>query len=212
MKRLLIALAAAVAVSTASAIITDTQLFETSFDDFLADVQGEDSSEITAYENGAQPNFNAPYPCGSYGDNYLKLDTGDATLWRTNASEAANIYFDMAVQFTPTAEDEEPDPTGNKIVIFMDAETNVVVISGTDATDHTPVTNRYGDVIAAKSWARLTISAAQDQGSLIFRVNVDGMPISRNVFYSLDEDTTVREVGFSGSVAFDDFVVRTTDP
>ena len=212
MKRLLIALIATVAVSTASAIITDTQLFETSFADFVADVQGEDSSEITAYENGTQPDFNAPYPCGSYGDNYLKLDTGDATLWRTNASEAANIYFDMAVQFTPTAEDEEPDPTGNKIVIFMDAETNVVVISGTSAVDHTPVTNRYGDVIAAKSWARLTISAAQDQGSLIFRVNVDGMPISRNVFYSLDEDTTVREVGFSGSGAVDDFVARTTDP
>ena len=50
MKRLLIALAAAVAVSTASAIITDTQLFETSFDDFLADLQGEDSSAITAHE------------------------------------------------------------------------------------------------------------------------------------------------------------------
>ena len=210
MKRLLIALAAAVAVSTASAIITDTQLFETSFDDFVADVQGEDSSAITAYE--ALPSIDAPYPCSGFGSNYLKLDTGDATLWRTNASEAANLYFDMAIQFTPTAEGDEPDPAGNKIVIFMDAETNVVVISGTDATDHTPVTNRYEDVIAAKSWARLTISAAQDQGSLCFRVSIDGMPISRNVFYSLDADTTVREVGFSGSGALDDFVARTTDP
>ena len=212
MKRLFIALAAAVAVSTASAIITDQQEFETSFDDFLADLQGEDSSEITAYETGTQPSFNAPYPFENFGSNYLKLDTGDATLWRSNTTEAANVYFDMAIQFTPTAEGEEPDHNGNKIVIFMDANTNLVVISGTSAENHTPETNRYVTAIEAKSWARLTVSALQDQGSLLFRVSVNGEPISRNLFYSLDDDTTVREVGFSGSGALDDFVARTTDP
>ena len=215
MKRLLIALAAAAAVSTASAIITDTQLFETSFDDFVADVQAEDSSAITAYESGMQPSFNAPYPCGSYGDSYLKLDTGDATLWRTNTSEAANIYFDMAIQFMPTAAGDEPDPAGNKIVVFMDADTNIVVISGTDATDHTPVTNRIAGssgtfTVVPKSWARLTLSAVQDSGVLCFAVRVNGSLLGN--FYSLDTDTTVKEVGFSGSGALDDFVARTTDP
>lgn len=211
MKRLLIALAAAVTVSTASAIITDTQLFETSHD-FEADVPAEDSSAITAYESGAQPSFTAPYPCGSYGENYLKLDTGDATLWRTNTSTSADIYFDMAIQFTPTAEGDEPDPAGNKIVVFMDADTNIVVISGTSAVDHTPVTNKYSDVIAAKSWARLTITAFHDvSGALRFRVHVNEWPVASDL-YSLDGDTTVRGVGFSGSGAVDDFVARTTDP
>ena len=46
MKRLLIALAAAIAVSTASAIVTDAQLFETSFADFVADDLEEDGSEL----------------------------------------------------------------------------------------------------------------------------------------------------------------------
>lgn len=214
MKRLLIALAAAVTVSTASAIITDTQLFETSHD-FEADVPAEDSSAITAYESGAQPSFTAPYPCSSYGDNFLKLDTGDATLWRTNISEAADIYFDMAIQFTPTAEGDEPDPAGNKIVVFMDAETNIVVISGTDAIDHTPVTNRFPAAdynLAAKSWARLTIAAVQGNGAILFNVLVNETPLQRSFFYSLDSDTLVREVGFSGSGAVDDFVARTTDP
>ena len=211
MKRLFIALAAAVAVSTASAIITDQQLFETSFDDFLADVQGEDSSAITAYE--VQPvGITAPYPCSDFGSSYLKLDTGDATLWRTNASEAANIYFDMAIQFTPTAAEDEPDPTGNKIVVFMDADTNIVVISGTSAQDKTPVTYRENVGIAAKSWARLTISAVQVNGALCFDVHVNGTPLNHVQFYSLDNDTTVKEVGFSGSGALDDFIARTTDP
>ena len=80
MKRLLIALVAAVAVSTASAIITDTQDFEGTSHGFEADDPAEDSSAITAYESGTQPSFAAPYPCGSYGDKYLQLDTGDATL------------------------------------------------------------------------------------------------------------------------------------
>ena len=214
MKRLLIALAAAVAVSTASAIITDTQLFETSHD-FEADVPAEDSSAITAYESGAQPSFTAPYPCGSYGENYLKLDTGDATLWRTNTSTSADIYFDMAIQFTPTAAGDEPDPAGNKIVVFMDADTNIVVISGTSAVDHTPVTNSVpgSDVgIAPRSWARLTITALRDGDALCFRVFVNEWPLIRGNFYSLDDDTTVREIGFSGSGAVDDFVARTTDP
>ena len=216
MKRLLIALAAVVAVSTASAIITDTQLFETSHD-FEADVPAEDSSALTAYESGTQPSFTAPYPCGSYGDNYLKLDTGDATLWRTNASESATIYFDMAIQFTPTAAGDEPDPTGNKIVVFMDADTNIVVISGTDATDHTPVTNRFPSssatfTVAPKSWARLTIAAVRDNDALRFNVLVNENPLQRSFFYSLDSDTLVREVGLSGSGAVDDFVARTTDP
>ena len=48
MKRLLIALAAAVAVSTASAIITDTQLFEDNFTDFIA--EGDDESELATHE------------------------------------------------------------------------------------------------------------------------------------------------------------------
>ena len=208
MKRLFIALAAAVAVSTASAIITDQQLFETSFDDFLADVSNEDSSAITAYET--QPSIAAPYPCSGFGTNYLKLDTGDATLWRTNTSEAANVYFDMAIQFTPTAAEDEPDPTGNKIVVFMDADTNIVVISGTNAADHTPVTNRVPAGISAKSWARLTLSAEERNGSLLFNVRVNGNSLGS--FYSLLAGTTVTEVGFSGSGALDDFVVRTTDP
>ena len=86
MKRI-VALLAAVAVSTVFARVVDTQSFETSFSDFEPNIADEDASELAAYDNDA-PGFTAPYNFEGYGDKYLSLDTGDATLWRTNTVEA----------------------------------------------------------------------------------------------------------------------------
>ena len=97
MKRLLVAMAAVAAVATAFAKITATNEFESSFADFVADTAGEDASELASYASDA-PAFSAPYPCSGFGAKYLSLDTGNATLWRTNATEG-DVCFDMAMQF-----------------------------------------------------------------------------------------------------------------
>ncbi len=210
MKRLLIAFAAAVAVLTASARITDRQSFEESFSDFVPSIAEEDSSDLVAYNSDA-PGVGVvvPYDFENYGSKYLSLDTGDATLWRTNADEAA--YFDMVLKFTPTAAGDEPTPGAeDKILVFMDADTNLVVISGTAENDTTPVTNTVTTAgIGANEWARLSISAAQDR----FLVYVNGTSLNGATgYHPLVSGTTIKEVGFSGSGALDNFIARTTDP
>ncbi|MBR4653925.1 MAG: hypothetical protein IKO72_11260 [Kiritimatiellae bacterium] len=211
MKRLQVVFAAAVAVLTASAIVTDTQLFEEDIAGYFREsVPDEDSSGLV--DHGTAPAIAAPYPCSGFGSKYLSLDTGDATLWRTNVIEG-DVYFDMAMKFTPTAAGDEPESTG-KIVVYMDSDTNVVVISGTSASDQTPVTNTVPVVgLAANAWVRLTISAVQSNNSLLFDVLINGASLNSGVgYYSLEADTTVKEIGFRGSGAIDDFVARTTDP
>ena len=212
MKRLLIALAAAVAVSTASAIITDTQLFEDSgwLDDF--DVAAEDESELSAHETA--PSITVPYPCGDFGSKYLSLDTGDATLWRTNTA-VGNVYFDMALQFNPSASApvlEPGDPT--KILLYQNTESNLVILAGETvggaATNY--VTTKK---VAPGTWARVTVSSIQGNDGYSFKVYINGEALSTgNVssFPSLTADTTISQVGFSGSGALDNFVARTTDP
>ncbi len=212
MKRLLIALAAAVAVSTASAIITDTQLFEDNFTDFIA--EGDDESELATHETA--PSITVPYPCENYGSKYLSLDTGDATLWRTN-NAAGNVYFDMALQFNPSAsapELEQGDPT--KILLYQNTESNLVILAGTSASDRTPTSYVTTTKVAPGTWARVTVSSELGNDGYAFTVRLNGTALETAggvvSFPSLTADTTITKVGFAGSGALDDFVARTTDP
>ena len=212
MKRLLIALAAAVAVSTASAIITDTQLFEDNFTDFIA--EGDDESELATHETA--PSITVPYPCENYGSKYLSLDTGDATLWRTN-NAAGNVYFDMALQFNPSASEPElgeNDPT--KILLYQNTESNLVILAGTSASDRTPTSYVTTTKVAPGTWARVTVSSELGNDGYVFTVRLNGTALETAggvvSFPSLTAETTITKVGFSGSGALDDFVARTSDP
>ena len=212
MKRLLIALAAAVAVSTASAIVTDTQLFEDNFSDFIA--EGDDESELAEYESA--PSITVPYPCGDFGSKYLLLDTGDATLWRTNTA-VGNVYFDMALQFNPSASapelDTENDPT--KILLYQNTESNLVILAGTSSSDRTAKEYVTATTVLPGTWARVTVSSELGENGYAFKVYIDGVLQTADgvsSFPSLTPDTTIEKVGFSGSGALDNFVARTTDP
>ena len=207
MKRLITVLAAAVAVLTVSARVTDRQAFESGFADFVSSVANEDSSVLGDYASD-QPTGISIFDIDGFGDHYLSLDTGDATLWRTNAAEAA--YFDMVLKFVPTAAGDEPEPGAqDKVLVYMDADTNIVVISGTAAGNTTPTTNTVTVAgIEANEWVRLSISAKDGR----FFVYVNGTSLDNTGYYSLSSDATIKEVGFSGSGALDNFVARTTDP
>ena len=202
MKRLLIALAAAAAVSTASAIITDTQLFEDlTWTNSFRVAEGEDDSELAEYGE-VTPSVAVPYPCTGFGDKYLSLDTGDATLWRTNAGDAA--YIDMVMQFNPCTEAPTNAP-GTKISVYLNSTGNLVVQAG----DGTGGSSNYvtSTTLAPGTWARLTV-ASNGAGFDLF---LNGTQIG-DTYPSLTGDATICEVGFSGSGKLDDFVARTTDP
>ena len=215
MKRLLIALAAAVAVLTASAKVTDTQSFETSFSDFEPSVAAEDESELVAYDNNG-PDFDAPYNFADFGSKYLSLDTGDATLWRTNTA-VGNVYFDMALQFNPSASEPQldtDDPT--KILLYQNAESNLVILAGTSSSDRTPTSYVTTTKVAPGTWARVTVSSSLENDGYVFTVRVNGTPLETaggvHSFPSLTAATEISQIGFAGSGALDDFVARTTDP
>ena len=202
MKKLLIALVASVAVSTGFAKLTDTQSFETSFSDFVADVEDQDDSQLVDYNNDG-PSFSAPYDFADFGFKYLSLDTGDATLWRTNEGDAA--YFDMVMQFNPSASAPELDED-TKIAIYLNSASNIVVLAG-DGVGGTQ-TNVTETTLVPGTWSRLTIASVTDGFKVTLNTNtVVGTFASRK-----DGDATIKSIGFKGSGALDDFVARTSDP
>ena len=159
MKRLLIALAAAVAVSAASARVTDKQSFEdanfspSDYFDVVSSVEDEDESGAVAYNND-EPGFAAPYDFTDFGNKYLSLDTGDATLWRTNEANAA--YVDMVMQFNPCA--EAPAVSADtKISVYLNSTSNLVVQAGDGSGG---VSNYVTSAeLVPGTWARITIAA-----------------------------------------------------
>ena len=195
MKRLLIALVAAVAVSTVFAKLTDTQSFEESFSDFVPSMENQDDSALVAYD-GDVPSFNAPYNFNGFGDKFLSLDTGDATLWRTN--EAAAAYFDMVMQFNPSATAPTIDDD-TKIAVFMNSDGKLVVI---DAV----ATNVTETALNAGEWYRLTIAATT--GGFQVRINGDLV----GTYASRCGAAEINTFGLKGTGSLDDFVARTTDP
>ena len=215
MKRLLIALVAAVAVSTASAKITDTQLFETSFADFVADDLEEDGSELA--DHASAPSIAVPYPCADFGEKFLSLDTGETTLWRTNTAPEGNIYFDMALQFNPSLTPPElaAGDSSTKILLYQNADSNLVILAGTSAADRTAKQYETATQVAPGTWARVSVSSELGSDGYAFKVYINGnLQTVDDVssFPSLTAATTIDKVGFSGSGALDDFVARTTDP
>ena len=212
MKRLLVAMAAVAAVATAFAKITATNEFESSFADFVADTADEDASELASYASNA-PAFSAPYPCSGFGAKYLSLDTGNATLWRTNATEG-DVCFDMAMQFNSRTS-EPAVAADTKIAVYLNSSSNLVVIAGTSANDRTPKSYVTATEVVPGSWKRLTISSENTESGLEFTVRLDGTVLtadSTSAFPCLTDDTTVREIGFAGTGALDDYVARTTNP
>jgi len=218
MKRLLLTFAAAAAVLVASAAITDTLTFETgqASDYFTADVENEDDSEIKAYDESVQsPAIDPiPYPHKDFGDKYLSIDTGDATLWRTNTAVGDNIYFDMVMQFKPCYELDEL-PENAKIAVYLNSSSNIVVVGGDLEGNYTRTEYVTSTNLAPNTWARLTVAAETANAALSFKVYLDGEQLfagGTGVFPSLTNDTTIHEVGFRGTGALDDFVARTTTP
>ena len=205
-------LAMAVAVSTAFAKVTYTNEFESASctNDFV--VTGSDNeSEVVDY-NGTQPRFAQPYPCDGYGEKYLSLDTGDATLWRA-VNTTGKIYFDMAMQFNPSA--TTPELTNDvKIAIYQNSTSNIVILAG-DGNGGVS-TNVTTTQIAPGEWGRITVAANEGSNGLVFQVRLDGTLLATagavNEFPSMTSSTTIASVGFSGTGALDDFVARTTDP
>lgn len=212
MKHLALALAMAFAASAASAAIVSTNNFETAYDGFSAD--GGDIASLVSlvdYEQSGQPSGPAPAPFSDFGSKYLSLDTDDAMVWRTFTEQSSDVYFDSYVKMTPCSGDIEYTSDA-KFVVFLNADTNLCVISGTSASNHAPVTNVLAAVSQVESWHRLTVCASAD-GGYTFSVFLDGTRLGgTETFYSLVAGTTMSNVGLNGTGAIDDLVVRTTAP
>ena len=191
MKKLLIALGAAVAVSTVFARVTTQQGFESDYaSDFVADGEGDESAVA---EYGTTPAA-AAYPFSDFGSKYLDIDTGDTTLWCTNSGDAT--YFDMYMQFNPCSSAPELE-NDTKLAVYLDASSNLYVMAGGGST---AVTN-----LNPGTWARLTVAGGDS-----FKVYLDGGLLGE--FSSRTGDASVKTVGFKGSGALDNYVARTTDP
>lgn len=209
-------LGVAAAVSVASAAIKDTQLFESTFADFVADTSGEDASELV--NHSPAPSIGIPYPCESFGEKYLSLDTGDATLWRT-LNVSGSVYFDMAVQFNASSTALDVSSVENaKIAVYLNSDSNIVIVAGAENDENRTPTNYVTTAtVPSGTWARLTISAVQiETEGLAFQVRVNGTLLATesgtDVFPCLTSSTVVTQVGLKGSGSLDNFVARTTDP
>ena len=200
MKKLLIALVATAAVSTVFARIPTQQGFETDKAGFVASDPSEDASDLKAYADASEKPATDPVPypftTAGYGDSFLDLDTGDTTLWCTNSGDAT--YFDMFMQFNPSATAPELDE-GTKLAVYLNSASNLVVISA-------GATNVTGTTLAPGTWGRLTISATNS----LFTVSLNGNSLGS--YASLTGNATVQSVGFKGSGALENYVARTTDP
>ena len=198
------------AASSAFAAMLATNDFETSFADFTTD---EELATLAIYD--PPRSGSAAYPFESFGSKYLAIDSDTTTIWRSFDEQTATTYFDSYVQFTPMYGDFEYDASA-KFLIYLDSETNLCVVSGTAAGDRTAVTNTLAVSVEANSWHRLTVCAMPSDGVFAFQVYIDGTLRSTsgsvNTFYSLTADSTLSEVGFSGTGALDNFAVRTTAP
>ena len=159
MKKLLIALVAAVAVSTVFAKNTK-QGFEENKTGFVAVGEG-DESDRAEYGTATKPSPVADL-FDTAGDYFLELDTGDATLWATNSGDAT--FFDMNMQFNPCATAPEVE-SGTKIAVYLNTASNLVVISGPDVT-----TNVTATTLDPGTWGRLTISATNDLFTLSLKL------------------------------------------
>ena len=209
------------AASSAFAAMLATNDFETSFADFTTDSAEALSDLVSLPEySGNKPSGSyttEPYPFveANFGSHYLSVDADTNMVWRTFASRTSSVYFDSYVQFTAMQGDFEY-PTDSKFVIYLDSATsNLCVISGTAADNCTAVTNRLTATVEPNSWGRLTVNVLS--GSVFsFQVRLNGNLLSTSgsvsTFYSLTTGTTLSQVGFSGTGALDDMVVRTTDP
>lgn len=197
------------------AAVADLTDFTAEGDEALSDIIG-----ITAYDSdkpsGAYTTEPWPYAAANFGSQYLSVDSGTNMVWRLFADSSSKMYFDSYVKFTPTSGDVEY-PDASKFVIFLDAATsNLCVISGTDENTTTPVTNRLNATVLPESWGRITVCATASDGVFAFQVRLNGALLatagSTSTFYSLAAGSTVSQVGFKGTGAVDDMVVRTSDP
>ena len=209
------AAAAFFAASTASAAMLAVNDFETSFSEFTSDgVSLNELAVLTDY-SGDSPSGSAAYPFADFGSKYLAVDSDTNTLWRAFDARSASTYFDSYVKFTPMYGDFEY-PSDSKFLIYLDSETNLCVISGTAENNRAAVTNILENAnVEPDSWGRLTVRAIS--GSVFsFQVLLNGTLLKTandtDTFYSLTSDTTLSNVGFSGTGALDNFAVRTTDP
>ena len=199
----------------ASAAILATNDFETASLDGFSASSGTLSDLVSLESYGTAPSVSAPYQFNGFGNQYLAVDSDDATVWRSVGTQTANAYFDAVVQFTPLSSEAEYDSNA-KMALYLDAaSSNLCVISGTAANDRTPVTNVLTQTVLPNAWVRLTVSAIP--GDVFgFQIQLNGTTLSTaggvNTFYSLTADTTLSGVGFRGTGAVDDLVARTTPP
>ena len=221
MKHLTLALAMAFAASAASAAIVSTNDFESAYG-FAPDGGDITSLASLATYVGDAPSGSAPAPFSGFGSKYLSLDTDDTMVWHDFGTRSSDVYFDSYVKMTPCVGDIEYTNDA-KFVVFLNADTNLCVISGTAANDRTTVTNVLATTsqIEADTWHRLTVRAAKSGGVFAFEIFLDGgqlsstagSPIpSTNTFYSLVSGASMSNVGLKGTGAIDDLVVRTTPP
>ncbi|MBR4616114.1 MAG: hypothetical protein IKO55_10965, partial [Kiritimatiellae bacterium] len=95
MKHLLIALAAAVMVSTAYARILTGQDFESGKAGFTS-IDGDESTVVEYELDGSKPGALYPFAADPNA-NYLSIDTGDGKLVCSN-DVPGDVYFDMYMQ------------------------------------------------------------------------------------------------------------------
>ena len=204
---------ASVACSTPLfAAISASDDLESSRASYVAGDSSEDASALATYET--TPAISAPYPFSGFGSSYLAIDTGDTRIQRS-LSTSATVYFDMAVQFTYSAEAPAPQ-SDDKFLVFADTNGYLCVISGTSSEDTTAVTNVTTSTVTEGVWCRLTVNAVVDGSTRKFKVLLNGVTAQTSggvsEFYSLNASTSMSCVGFVGTGSLDDFVARTTDP
>ena len=173
-------------------------------------------AEISTYANGSAdwPTNSASYPFSTFGEKFLSVDTDTNTLWRTFTTQSANVYVDAYMQFF-TREDDFEIPDDAKIVIYLNADTNLCAISG-GSIGGPAVTNELDVSIEAGSWHRFTLCALTGESGYSFNICLDGVKLSKsgggNTFYSLRSGTSSSRFGVNGSGYIDNVAIRTTDP
>jgi hypothetical protein len=160
----------------------------------------------------------------------LNLETEGNTLSRTAGVSIASapVYVDTLIKFTPSEDDPEINMTDVKVALYVNAQSNLVVVHTFYEGGTTPVTTNsvIDGGINPDAWYRLSMEVSTNALALpATRIFVDGTAITHpnayvpggasgggEWFVNTDSAFDVDLISFQGTGLLDELVVSDTAP
>lgn len=146
----------------------------------------------------------------------IAFSTSEAgeTTPTTFSFDGGAIFVDTLVKFVPSNGSDPEIPTGTRLAVFVNTDTNLVIAHTIDYAQEIKTNSVFGAIDPTK-WYRLTIKALDDGTSPVFQVFTNDVPLTHanfidggNTCYPYEgNEYILNKVAFSGTGAIDDLSV-----